>query len=84
MSAGKAAGIDPRALDGAIEWFLVLTSGTVTDADQAAWLAWRQADPEHERAWRRPVYGIARSRSARASPARPTSLPRPLPPTPPA
>ncbi|ASC65316.1 iron dicitrate transport regulator FecR [Achromobacter denitrificans] len=53
MSAGKAAGIDPRALDGAIEWFLVLTSGTVTDADQAAWLAWRQADPEHERAWRR-------------------------------
>ncbi|MCY1196744.1 Protein FecR [compost metagenome] len=53
MSAREAARIDPRALDGAVEWFLRLTSGAMTDADQAAWLAWRKADPEHERAWQR-------------------------------
>lgn len=50
MSGG---GIDPRALDGAVEWFLRLTSGTASDADHAAWQAWRRADPEHERAWQR-------------------------------
>jgi transmembrane sensor len=53
VSAGDAARIDPRALDGAVEWFLRLTSGNTTDADRAAWQAWREADPEHERAWQR-------------------------------
>lgn len=50
MSAGGAGGIDPRALDGAVEWFLRLTSGTASAADHEAWQAWRRADPEHERA----------------------------------
>ncbi len=53
MSAGGAGGIDPRALDGAVEWFLRLTSGTASAADHEAWQAWRRADPEHERAWLR-------------------------------
>ena len=51
--AVSGGGIDPRALDGAVEWFLRLTSGTASDADHAAWQAWRRADPEHERAWQR-------------------------------
>ncbi|HEY9274300.1 FecR/PupR family sigma factor regulator, partial [Achromobacter sp.] len=53
MSAGEAGRIDPQALDGAVEWFLRLTSGAVSQADREAWQAWRQADPEHERAWQR-------------------------------
>lgn len=53
MSTGEAGRIDPRALDGAVEWFLRLTSGTATQTDHLEWQAWRQADPEHERAWQR-------------------------------
>ncbi|MDF8362903.1 FecR domain-containing protein [Achromobacter anxifer] len=53
MSADESRSIDPRALDGAVDWFLRLTSGAVSDAERAAWQAWRQADPEHERAWQR-------------------------------
>lgn len=53
MSAGETGRIDPQALDGAVDWFLRLTSGTASVADHAAWQAWRQADPEHERAWQR-------------------------------
>lgn len=53
MSAGEAGRIDPRALDGAVDWFLRLTSGSASAADHAAWQAWRAADPEHERAWQR-------------------------------
>ncbi|WP_049055480.1 FecR/PupR family sigma factor regulator, partial [Achromobacter xylosoxidans] len=53
MSASGAGRIDPRALDGAVEWFLRLTSGTASAADHEAWQAWRRADPEHERAWLR-------------------------------
>ncbi len=51
--SGAAGRIDPRALDGAVEWFLRLTSGTASEADRADWQAWRRADPEHERAWQR-------------------------------
>lgn len=53
MSASGAERIDPRALDGAVQWFLRLTSGAASDADRQAWQAWRRADPEHERAWQR-------------------------------
>ncbi|CAB3679010.1 FecR domain-containing protein [Achromobacter pestifer] len=53
MNAGGAGRIDPRALDGAVDWFLRLTSGTATETDRLEWQAWRQADPEHERAWQR-------------------------------
>lgn len=53
MSAGEEKGIDPRALDGSVEWFLRLTSGAAGKADREAWRNWRHADPEHERAWQR-------------------------------
>ena len=32
MSTDEAGRIDPRALDGAVDWFLRLTSGATTDA----------------------------------------------------
>ena len=53
MSTDEAGRIDPRALDGAVDWFLRLTSGATTEADRVQWQAWRQANPEHERAWQR-------------------------------
>lgn len=53
MSAGEAGRIDSHALDGAVDWFLRLTSGTATEADHQQWQAWRQENPEHERAWQR-------------------------------
>lgn len=53
MSAGEAGRIAPRVLDDAVEWFLRLSSGVASEADRQAWQAWRQADPEHERAWQR-------------------------------
>lgn len=83
MSAGEAGRIDPRALDGAVDWFLRLTSGSASQMDREAWQAWREADPEHERAWQRtealtrrfealpkgvlPVLGQPRSRARRAA-----------------
>lgn len=45
--------IDPRALDGAVDWYVRLSSGVASEADRAAWHAWRASDPEHERAWLR-------------------------------
>ncbi|MBN9475952.1 MAG: iron dicitrate transport regulator FecR [Bordetella sp. SCN 67-23] len=53
MSAGGEESLDPRALDGSVEWFLRLTSGAASKADHEAWQRWRHADPEHERAWQR-------------------------------
>ena len=52
--AGAAdAPLRPDALAGAVDWYVQLTSGAATASDRLAWQAWRQADPEHERAWRR-------------------------------
>ncbi|RFC36808.1 MAG: FecR family protein [Candidatus Nitrotoga sp. SPKER] len=35
----------------ASEWLVLLISGTATDDDRHAWEKWRNADPEHGRAW---------------------------------
>ena len=35
----------------AAEWLTVLMSGEASEEELAAWLRWREADPEHERAW---------------------------------
>ena len=36
----------------AAEWLATLMSGATTAAEKAAWQAWRQAHPDHERAWK--------------------------------
>ena len=36
----------------AAEWLTTLMSGVVTPAEKAAWHEWRQAHPDHERAWK--------------------------------
>ncbi|WP_416208695.1 FecR domain-containing protein [Janthinobacterium sp. GMG1] len=35
----------------AAEWLTVLMSSEASKAEHAAWQRWREADPEHERAW---------------------------------
>lgn len=45
----------PLALETAMqaaEWLTTLMSGDTTPAEQQAWRQWRQAHPDHERAWR--------------------------------
>lgn len=41
------------ALTEAAEWFVLLASGEVSNADRQRWLDWRAADPAHEQAWQR-------------------------------
>ncbi|WP_402720809.1 FecR domain-containing protein [Janthinobacterium rivuli] len=36
----------------AAEWLATLMSGATTPAEKAAWHEWRQAHPDHERAWK--------------------------------
>ncbi|NBF09709.1 DUF4880 domain-containing protein [Pseudomonas sp. Fl4BN1] len=45
--------VDQRVLDQALEWLVLLQSGISNPEQQAACLAWRRADPQHELAWQR-------------------------------
>lgn len=45
--------VDHRVLDQALEWLVLLQSGTSSAEQQAGCLAWRRADPQHELAWQR-------------------------------
>lgn len=47
----SAPATSSQALDGAIDWFVRLSSGVATDEDFHAWRLWLDADPEHQRAW---------------------------------
>ena len=37
----------------AVAWYARLCSGTITDAERAAWRQWQAAHPDHRRAWQR-------------------------------
>ena len=56
----------------AAEWLTVLMSGEASEEELAAWQRWREADPEHERAWQhidavsRRFNGLHRSAAAQA------------------
>lgn len=45
--------IDPQALDEAAQWLMCLSEGEASEAEQAAWAAWRTSSVERERAWQR-------------------------------
>ncbi|WP_198969079.1 FecR domain-containing protein [Xylophilus sp. ASV27] len=45
--------LQARVLDEAAEWLMRLHDSGATDADRTACERWRQADPEHARAWER-------------------------------
>lgn len=44
--------IRPAIAEAAAEWLTLLMSGEATAQQRQHWLHWREADPEHERAWR--------------------------------
>lgn len=44
---------DSAALEEAAEWLMLLGADGVTDAQRAAWAAWRASSAERERAWER-------------------------------
>lgn len=53
-SRGPQAGgapIRPATAEAAAEWLTLLMSGEATAPQRQAWLHWRAADAEHERAW---------------------------------
>lgn len=45
--------IPPTVLEQAADWLTQLNASTATEADRQACERWRQADPEHARAWAR-------------------------------
>lgn len=45
--------VEQRVLEQALEWLVLLQSGLSNPEQQAACLAWRRADPQHELAWQR-------------------------------
>ncbi|WP_236186292.1 MULTISPECIES: DUF4880 domain-containing protein [Pseudomonas] len=45
--------VEQQVLDQALEWLVLLQSGISPPEQQAACLAWRRADPQHELAWQR-------------------------------
>jgi transmembrane sensor len=49
----SVSAIDPVVVRHAAKWMARMWSGNPSAEDQAACDAWRQADPEHERAWQR-------------------------------
>ncbi|WP_049057553.1 FecR/PupR family sigma factor regulator, partial [Achromobacter xylosoxidans] len=71
MSAG-AAGIPEPILAQGLEWLVVMWSGEATADERAAWQRWRNAHPDHERAWQQVqrldarLLGVSPEASARA------------------
>ncbi|EGP43468.1 FecR family protein 13 [Achromobacter insuavis AXX-A] len=53
----------------ASRWYVLLTSGADTVQDRLAWERWRQADPDHERAWAHLMRVDGRMRELGGSPA---------------
>ncbi|CAM3931652.1 Protein FecR [Pseudomonas reidholzensis] len=53
MAANRPGDIAPQALEEAAEWLMNMSAGEVSQAQQAAWLSWRNSSVEHERAWQR-------------------------------
>lgn len=47
------APLKPAVARAAALWFVMMSSGEASDADRRALQTWRDADPEHERAWQR-------------------------------
>lgn len=70
------SGADVRAR--AVEWFVLLASGTATTRDQEAWAAWHDADPAHRAEWER-VERVQHMMSGVPTTLASTALRRPAP-----
>ncbi|VVE38557.1 hypothetical protein PCA20602_04040 [Pandoraea capi] len=61
-AASLASSFDAGIAQQAVEWWVTLQSGDATDTLRAACARWREAHPEHERAWRHIENADARMR----------------------
>lgn len=61
LGDGTASAIPRAVLDAAIDWMVLLRSGTADDADYRRFEAWRVADPGHAKAWARVTGTLERS-----------------------
>jgi transmembrane sensor len=61
--------IPESAAIAAVDWFVELQSGHITPAVRTQWLAWRNAHPDHERAWQR-IETVRGTLSGAASPVK--------------
>lgn len=59
----------PHVAEQASRWYVLLMSGADTAEDRRAWERWRQADPDHERAWAHLMRADGRMRELAGSPA---------------
>ena len=81
MAEGRP--LDDAVASQAAEWLTLLMSDQVDEADRQRWRRWRQADPDHDRAWRHieavtgrfqeMIPGAAYRALSSADPDRPTS-----------
>ncbi len=51
LRPASGGAVAPAVLRRAVHWFALMQSGAASAADDAACLAWRRADAEHDRAW---------------------------------
>ncbi|WP_027010672.1 FecR/PupR family sigma factor regulator, partial [Comamonas sp. B-9] len=51
MTGPGALAIPPEVARSAVEWWLQQQEGALSEGQHQAWLAWRDADPLHEKAW---------------------------------
>lgn len=51
-SVSPIGGLDAGIAQQAVEWWVTLGSGDATETLRAACIRWREAHPDHERAWR--------------------------------
>ncbi|WP_370819628.1 FecR domain-containing protein [Pandoraea anhela] len=63
-SPSSSSSFDAGIAQQAVEWWVTLQSGDATDTLRAACARWREAHPEHERAWRHIEHADARMRHA--------------------
>ncbi|WP_353191998.1 FecR domain-containing protein [Pandoraea pnomenusa] len=50
-AAARIGGFDAGIAQQAVQWWVTLQGGDATESARAACLRWREANPEHERAW---------------------------------
>lgn len=78
----NTAPLQPPISDQVVTWLVLLRSGRATPADYANFLAWRDADPQHESAWQQLTGALGGAMNGRLSDAYPSAFVPPADPLP--
>jgi transmembrane sensor len=77
VNIGSPPGIAPNVARRAVEWWLDLQSGDITDSQRRAFECWRAEHADHDRAWRHIQSVSQRLQMVNESPAARAALTRP-------